>query len=133
LDITRLNIAERESVSHFQGGRNKDQRLPFPEAQKRPERRTALLPLQSSARGTDKNFAVLNPNIITRNAISPSICPKAIANVELEIMPRTPDDIPFQLTFGEWPPLMRTDVVDREKVSRDMKERNGPVLHLDGF
>jgi len=121
-----------ESVSHFQG-RNKDQRLSFPEAQKRPERRTALVPLPSSARGTDKNFAILDPNIITRNAIPPSICPKAIANVKLEIMPRTPDDIPFQLSFGEWTTLMRTDIVDREKVSRDMKECNGLVLHLDGF
>lgn len=93
----------------------------------------ALLPLPSSARGTDKNFAILDPNIITRNAIPPSICPKAIANVKLEIMPRTPDDIPFQLSFSEWATLMRTDIVDREKVSRDMKECNGLVPHLDGF
>ncbi len=93
----------------------------------------ALSPLQPPARGTDKNLAILNPNIIAGNAISPSIRPKAIANIKLEIMPGTPDDIPFQLPTGERSALMRTDVIDREKVSGDMKERNGLVLHLNGF
>jgi hypothetical protein len=79
---------------------------------------------------TDVDVIPINLHFIASHTIAPAVSRMAVPDIKGEVMPRTDNHTSLAPPLGKRPAFMRAYIVDRVKVSVDVKHRDGLLVYL---